>query len=532
MIGRLLLAVIGLALLTGAANAAEPARTDLKDARRAFESAPTDPASAVRLATILASVGLHEEARAALDAASLSGEIDVFEDLAPAPSDERCENCDDRGLASGPDVVVARISGLGNYGFREVDGRFIHAFSIGTTSCNLGDTPMDWEPATPLHPVITQNIYRLKEGRFEHIGQSWVKHGFASLNETYCSNDCQTPVPPDSTVLAVNCSDPYAAATNGVQGTLGPRHEINAATGVFPYPYGVGTPPAESGIGRRVQVDRDDLEPALNVGARYFAESQYVHPQDAASGNDDNNASHREFTFSASPSNPNYIVALTVVGPTQEQSAAVHAWADADPAVQITEVDVPGDGRFLLASRVFDNGDGTWDYEYALFNLNSHRAAGSFAIPLPAVAGAESIGFHDVDYHSGDGDGGVSIDGTDWSSSVDRGISGAVSWATTPFEQDSNANALRFGTLYNFRFTSDAPPAPALAAIGLWRPPGEGEPGQVTAATQGPACVLVGDYNGDRMVDFQDLNIILSSFNGEYGFEDLNNVLSQFNSGC
>ena len=37
--------------------------------------------------------------------------------------------------------------------------------------------------------------------------------------------------------------------------------------------------------------------------------------------------------------------------------------------------------------------------------------------------------------------------------------SGAITWATTAYAVNSNANALRWGTLYNFRFDADAPPA-------------------------------------------------------------------------
>ena len=89
--------------------------------------------------------------------------------------------------AVGPDVVVFSLSGVGNYG---VSGGFA-AYSVGTTSCNRGDTPLNWcdqgsgcaPGAGPEdHPTIAQNLYRFKSGRFEQIGMSWLKHGFASLN--------------------------------------------------------------------------------------------------------------------------------------------------------------------------------------------------------------------------------------------------------------------------------------------------------------------------------------------------------------
>ena len=44
---------------------------------------------------------------------------------------------------------------------------------------------------------------------------------------------------------------------------------------------------------------------------------------------------------------------------------------------------IPGDGLFILASKVTDLGDGSWHYEYALHNLNSHRSARAFRVPIP-----------------------------------------------------------------------------------------------------------------------------------------------------
>ena len=39
-------------------------------------------------------------------------------------------------------------------------------FRMGTNSCNIGDQPLNWVDATNQHPVIAQNMYRLKTGRF------------------------------------------------------------------------------------------------------------------------------------------------------------------------------------------------------------------------------------------------------------------------------------------------------------------------------------------------------------------------------
>ena len=96
------------------------------------------------------------------------------------------------GVSTGPDVIVASISGVHAWGSEDPngDGVMVAASSVGTTSCNIGDTPLDWVANTSAHPVIRQNLYRLKDNRFEQIGGSWVKHGFLALNNTdLCTGD-------------------------------------------------------------------------------------------------------------------------------------------------------------------------------------------------------------------------------------------------------------------------------------------------------------------------------------------------------
>jgi hypothetical protein len=57
-----------------------------------------------------------------------------------------------------------------------------------------------------------------------------------------------------------------------------------------------------------------------------------------------------------------------------------------------------------------------------------------------------------------------------------------LSWNTETFAQNQNANALRFATLYNFRFDSDRPPQAANATIGFFK---TGTP--MTVGIQGPS---------------------------------------------
>src|SRR5262245_29674093 len=111
--------------------------------------------------------------------------------------------CDAPG--DSPDVVVGHLHSKDRWG--NVGG--ITAFSLGTTSCNVGTCWLNWEDFSNHHPVIAQGMYRLKDGRFEQVGQSWVKHGFFALNQEFCSRDC-TPAPTGAH-LGVLCSDPYSS---------------------------------------------------------------------------------------------------------------------------------------------------------------------------------------------------------------------------------------------------------------------------------------------------------------------------------
>src|SRR5688572_26817241 len=89
----------------------------------------------------------------------------------------------------GPDVIVGDLPNVSNFtSGGAIGGR--RAWSIGTTSCNIGTQELTWNANTNQHPVISQNLYRLANGRFEQIGQAWLKHGFCALQGTVCSNSC------------------------------------------------------------------------------------------------------------------------------------------------------------------------------------------------------------------------------------------------------------------------------------------------------------------------------------------------------
>ncbi len=380
--------------------------------------------------------------------------------LAGGNDPNECDAIDDA-----PDVIVGDLHETMRFG-RVGD---ITGYSIGTTSCNVGTCWLEWDRASNRHPVIGQNLYRLKDGRFEQVGQSWLKHGFFALSQSLCSTEC---VGTDGEHLGVNCSDPYDADFNGLQVRLGPKSEVNPATGEFAYPFGAQGASGDA-IYKRLQVHDADIDPQLNAGAVYYGEGQYVTPDDAAAGNGLNNVSHRRLLVAGNSGVWNLFVPEehpTVQGP------AIDAWVASQSGVERDPIDVPDDGRLVAASTAADLGDGFHGYEYAVQNLTSHRAVRSFHVPLPPGVAVRAVGFHDVDYHSGE-----PYDGTPWVANV---TPDGITFSTDAFETNENANALRWGTLYNFRFEADLPPGPATITLGLFRP---GTPESVPYVSRGPA---------------------------------------------
>jgi hypothetical protein len=370
-----------------------------------------------------------------------------------------------------PDVIVGDLPSTNSYGTNSGTG--IYAYSLATTSCNIGTANLNWQANNNNHPVIAQDMWRLHEGRFSQIGTSWLKHGFCALQNTGLCPGCGGGGGCLS-YLTPGCADPYSAGLNGNQSNLGPRSQVNAYSGFFPYPYNAPPcPPGEGTICRRLQVAESDLVGA--PGALYFISGQYVASDDADFGNQGNNASYRRVNVSAS-GNHN----LSFVGSTQQQQPGIQAWQDNQPSVTLVDVQVPNEGLFIVGYDVTDNGNGTYNYEYAVYNMYSDRSARSFTIPYPAGATILSHGFRDIPWHSGE-----PFDGTDWAATLNPGI--GITWETDTFAANQNANALRWSMMFNFYFTSDAPPATNTAIMGLFKPGGTGDPTEMSFDVLAPS---------------------------------------------
>lgn len=357
--------------------------------------------------------------------------------------------------ATGPDVTVFALSDTTNYGI----ANGVRGYSIGTTSCNVGTAPLNWcdnvggcgmGTTGNDHPVIAQNIYRLKDGRLTQIGASWLKHGFLSVNSSNSAcGTCQIP-PLGGDQLGVGCTDPYGSGLNGSR-PMGRKSEVDPTTGAFPFPIGGGGSTAAV-WNQRVAVNESDLIAAQNVGARYFAEGHYVAPDDARADNGLNNASYREVSVNQGNFN------LSFVGATVREKAAIQAWADIDSTVELVNVDVPDSRpvqRFHVARKVTETTPGLWRYEYAVHNMNASRSADRLTVRFATGTTITGVGFHGVAAHSGE-----PYDTAAWPGVISADM---VQWAAPAFPSaPQNANALRWGTMYSFWFEADRGPQDIL----------------------------------------------------------------------
>ncbi len=463
----------------------------------------------------------------------------------------------------GPDVVVNQITDVARWGTNA--GGTITSYSVGTDSCNPGDYPVLWvdssayEPDfnTTQHPVIGQNMYRLKSygaySRFEHLGQSWLKHGFVSTNSFECGT-CTTGNPNaekiwrysiqswqdvGGDVLGLNCSDTYGSGLNGSQGGLGAKNIVNAATGFSPHVEGNST--GDSTTRARLQVPTSDVT-SQPEGTRYFVEghyvtqddAQFVRPGETVAFNALNNASWREVSEASINSGP------TFVGSTVQQQVGLFAWKAADASVTLVSADhddtpnpctgykdpitngpqyPPGTkfirSRFWIGAKATDLGGGQWRYEYAVHNLNSDRGASSFNLAFAdALATPTAVAFHAPQWHSGE-----PYSNTPWDMTK---AGGTLSFSTSQAYNagSDTANAMRWGQLFNFGFTCDRAPVTGNATIGLFKPgtvPSITVAGIPVPSQPAPACVAdfddgTGTGTPDGGVTIDDLIYYLGLF--------------------
>jgi len=393
-------------------------------------------------------------------------------------------------LAPGPDIIVGDLPDMVQVGST---GSQV-GLGVATTSCNIGDQPVNFHalPNTD-HPFFPQNLYRMSGGadnlqRFEQIGQAWIKHTFGASEDDLCDVGCDTSNCTPFQQLCPGCADPYLADENGWYDLLGSRAWVNPFTGAFPpgpspYPSSNHTGHNHDGASHRIRVNVSDLNTTLNQGATYFAEAQYdtaqeyqwcqTHPGQC---NMYNNASYRHFLVNGTTN-----FTFSPLDQTVRMHPAITGWTGA--TVNQAEPDPGNDGIWFMGYKVTNPTPGVYHYEYALYNQNLDRSIQSFSVPLSAGANLSNIGFHAPPQEPGwANDGTLNNQGYSSMPWAVTQTSNSITWNSETFAQNQNANAIRYATLYNFRFDAGQPPQSASATVGFFK---TGSPMMV--AIQAPA---------------------------------------------
>lgn len=403
----------------------------------------------------------------------------------------------------GPDLIVGSIDGASHWG----QAGDIHGYSFGVTYCNIGDSPASVVDSTMSHPVLSMGMYSYDPStmRFTMIGISHVEHQFAPLQSSACG-EC---APSGSfQLLGVGCSTPTGPGLMGAQGDLGPRSEVDAYYSAFAYPF-TGINQNGNAIFKRLQAHESAL---TTPDARFFFESIVVANDEAAAGNQNNNVSWRETLVNTSSFN------ATPIGDTARDSAAINAWSAIDPDVLVTEYLVPGRGVVVVGSRAHDLGDGTYRYDYNVYNQNLNVGLDEFQVQLATTP--SDLYFNAVDHHSTvDED----IDDSDWDASV---ANGRILWTPVEIANPDLRNTIRWGTMHTFSFVTEAQPM-----IGSVFFNADGISSSQVQAWVPETTSCAADLNGDTFVDFFDVSYLLSvrpDYNGDTSFDffDLSEFLN------
>jgi hypothetical protein len=383
------------------------------------------------------------------------------------------------------DVKLGELYGLRSEGHIGSFPNGVSGLSAATTSCNAGDVIVPWNgPMAETHPFIGLAVFREHNGVLEQIGVNWLKHGFFALSNNQCGFGCS---PSNGTYLGIGCSDTYSAGNNANRIYLGPREEVDPHLGEWEAcgSYFDATPVnclrdyfgnGHNSVDHRIEVRDADLNVA---GAQYSFEGLYVVAGDENLGNSIGwrvvtpNWSGSQWNFSDVGGNGDHFL-----------GARVGAWGNNRASAQVAS----DDGIAMLSVLTTDNGDGTWHYEYALYNRTSARGIRGFRVGTGGAT-ITNVGFHDIDNDAA----------TDWTATV---TGNSVSWETDDFATNPDANSIRYQNLFNFRFDADVPPV-LHQVEGTLFAPGVGETFLIDAvapgglATDAPVVAL-GTLEGPR----------------------------------
>ncbi|MFM1873024.1 MAG: hypothetical protein RL398_2446 [Planctomycetota bacterium] len=330
----------------------------------------------------------------------------------------------------------------------------VSAIGAWTTCCNPGSVAIEFQAAmNPNHGFIHYLVVREAAGRLEQISNwSYVKHTFGSNNDPSTCGTCAGPG--RFSWVEVGCSDTYANYQAVDHFNLGPPEEVDPWLGTW-FPqcsyFDRGDPPVAAGqlcdsvrslthtqagvlnqtVNHQVQVHDADL---AVPGASYYWQAGYIVPMEADALRTDNLGS-RAFTPTWNGGGWSMTDGATFVPGT-----VLQRWSGASIASNSNAGD---DGRCYVAVKVTGPLNGLYHYEYAVHNRDNAGGIAAFRVPVCGTAQVTGIGFHDIDQDPLN----------EW---VGAKVGDEIVWST-------GTNPLRWNSLYNFWFDSDAAPIQGTA---------------------------------------------------------------------
>ena len=351
-------------------------------------------------------------------------------------------------LIPGTDVRLAKMDTISALGREGVFPTGLNGVAMATTCCNKGTVKVPWEaPMQEDHPLIAFIVTREADGRMTQVNDySYVKHGFFALTDNFC-DICGEGPGGGGDVLGLGCSDTYATSNNGDNYWLGPPSEIDPWLGDWEATcshFDAGepsvTPPSDcdgfrslsfgmasalNPVGHRMNItDQEFL-----ISGNWFYQGHYV-VRGEPEADRENNWGTRPFapTWSGSKWNLNSTGAF-VNGSvlTRWSGATINSVKNGDD-----------DGRVYVAAKVTGPVEGMYHYEYAFQNRDNFRGIGDISIPMCDSATVENFGSSDVDTDAGN----------NWTATIN----------TSSIDISAGGNPLRWNTIYNVWFDSDASP--------------------------------------------------------------------------
>ncbi len=342
---------------------------------------------------------------------------------------------------SNPDLDVAltemqEVEYLGDFDANHV------IITPSATLQNIGTADVAWwekftgtyDPyANDQHPYLIWNMYREIDGRFEQIGVSGVKHAFFTVN-TSCS--CN-----GGHILFPSCKDKYSVGNNNLSNHLGPRENIEvyqglwSSTGSFFDQNGDGVLDNTSsalGENRMVVAEADFVDSSLP----YYISSWYIIRDDI---NIFNSMGYKQYAIT--PYNSGWTLNNTTAfanGPASDQYVAPDSF-DLSAGMASQRILRAGEGHLTVAVKVLDLGGGLYRYNYMVENHDYDPQVQSITVPLVDLASMTDWVFVDVDKETSN----------DW----------VVSRSNDKLKLHAPVgNAIDWGLLYSFSFTSNSPP--------------------------------------------------------------------------